>query len=277
MNNLLTKLIDKCTAVRTLCIRGLGNISSLGKEEVQKHSTTILSAMMAGLDDKDDLNDDITLESMNGLTKIIALIDENNVRPILINILLRIRPCFEKDKPTIRASAYILFGELARFGKGPSKDPYMEQIHSNFVSFVLHLNEQDDRVKKACKYALKQVGPLIESSSVNDLFQSTLIETRSLHYGEFINDLAKLLVTEFPDKVSFYIMNSVSNFKSPWVEIRSNSVLFAGYLLGHLNKDKQSVLSKEHISNALIKLLKEDSAPQVRQKAAEAISLLSEF
>ncbi len=66
------------------------------KPKVQKHSTTILSAMMAGLDDKDDLNDDITLESMNGLTKIISLIDESNVRPILINILLRIRPCFEK-------------------------------------------------------------------------------------------------------------------------------------------------------------------------------------
>ena len=44
-------------------------------------------------------------------------------------------------------------------------------------------------------------------------------------------------------------MNNVSNFKSQWTEIRSNSVLFAGYLLGHLHKDKQSVLSKEHISN----------------------------
>jgi hypothetical protein len=96
MNSLLSKLIDPHIPVRTFCIRGLGNISSLGKNEVQKHSTTILSAMMAGLDDKDDLNDSITLESMNGLTKIIALIDESNVRPILINILLRIRPCFEK-------------------------------------------------------------------------------------------------------------------------------------------------------------------------------------
>lgn len=96
MNSLLTKLIDQCHLVRTLCLRGLGNMSSLGNEQVQKNSTTILSAMMAGLDDKDDLNDDITLESMNGLTKIIAHIDENNVRPILINILLRIRPCFEK-------------------------------------------------------------------------------------------------------------------------------------------------------------------------------------
>ena len=278
MNNLLSKLIDTYTPVRTLCIRGLGNIASLGKEEVQKHSTTILSAMMAGLDDKDDINDDITLESMNGLTKIIALIDENNVRPILINILLRIRPCFEKDKGTIRASAYLLFGELARFGKGPSKDPYMEQIHSNFVSFILHLNESDENVIKACKSVLRSVGPLIESNQVNDLFQTGLIDNKSsFHYGEFLNDLAKLLANEFPEKISFYIMNSVSNFKSQWTEIRCNAVLFAGFMLGHLSKDKQSLLSKEHITNALIKLLREDPSPSVRQRAAEAISLLSEF
>ena len=59
-------------------------------ETISKCQTAIMDIMM------DDLNDDITLESMIGLTKIIALIDENNVRPILINILLRIRPCFEK-------------------------------------------------------------------------------------------------------------------------------------------------------------------------------------
>ena len=249
MNSLLSKLIDQHIPVRTLCIRGLGNISSLGKEEVQKHSTTILSAMMAGLDDKDDINDDITLESMNGLTKIIALIDESNVRPILINILLRIRPCFEKEKSTIRTSAYTLFGELARFGSGPSKDPYMEQIHSNFVSFILHLNEEDEMVKKSCKLVLKKSGQLIQSELINELFQRCLLEKKQLHYGEFINDLSKLLVTEFPEKISFYIMNSVSNFKSQWTEIRSNAVLFAGYMLGHLDRESQSVLSKEHITN----------------------------
>ncbi len=72
-------------------------------------------------------------------------------------------------------------------------------------------------------------------------------------------------------------MNSVSNFKSQWPEIRSNAVLFSGYLLGNLNKDKQSVPSKEHITNALIKLLKEDQSPIVRCKAADAISLLHDF
>ena len=74
MNSLLTKLIDSCILVRTLCIRGLGNISNQGTEPVQRHSTTILSAMMAGLDDKDDISDDITHESMNSLAKIITLI-----------------------------------------------------------------------------------------------------------------------------------------------------------------------------------------------------------
>lgn len=74
MNSLLTKLIDTCTRVRTLCIRGLGNMASLGAEPVQRHSTTILSAMMAGLDDRDDLSDDITHESMTSLAKIITLI-----------------------------------------------------------------------------------------------------------------------------------------------------------------------------------------------------------
>lgn len=74
MNSLLTKLIDSCALVRTLCIRGLGNMASLGTEPVQRNSTTILSAMMAGLDDKDDLSDDITHESMTSLAKIINLI-----------------------------------------------------------------------------------------------------------------------------------------------------------------------------------------------------------
>lgn len=49
-------------------------------------------------------------------------------------------------------------------------------------------------------------------------------------------------------------MNSVSNFKSQWTEIRCNSVLLAGYLLGHLSKEQQALLSKEHISNGNINI-----------------------
>ncbi|CAH1780505.1 unnamed protein product, partial [Owenia fusiformis] len=67
MNSLLGRLVDTNHVVRMLCIRGLGNIASLGHQQVQKYATTILSAMMAGMDDKDDVEDDITLEAMEGL------------------------------------------------------------------------------------------------------------------------------------------------------------------------------------------------------------------
>ena len=75
--------------------------------QLEKYSTTILSAMMAGMDDKDDLEDEITLESMSGLAKILAKLDENNVRQILINICLRIRPCFEKVSATKHKRSYV--------------------------------------------------------------------------------------------------------------------------------------------------------------------------
>ena len=56
----------------------------------------VLSAMMSGMDDKDDVDDSIALEAMNGLSKILAEVSVKDVQAILINIALRIRPCFEK-------------------------------------------------------------------------------------------------------------------------------------------------------------------------------------
>ena len=53
-----------------------------------------------------------------------------------------------QDKPNVRAQAIILFGNLSAFGDGPSKQPFLEQIHSNFVSLLLHLNDPEDEVKK---------------------------------------------------------------------------------------------------------------------------------
>jgi len=56
----------------------------------------VLSAMMSGMDDKDDVDDVITLEAMSSLSKILSQVAEKDIQAILINITLRIRPCFEK-------------------------------------------------------------------------------------------------------------------------------------------------------------------------------------
>ncbi|XP_034336261.2 maestro heat-like repeat-containing protein family member 1 isoform X2 [Magallana gigas] len=276
MNSLLGRLVDSSHKVRMLCIRGLGNIASVGSELVKKYSTTVLSAMMAGMDDKEDPDDDITTEAMSGLSRILCEIEESHIRAILINVSLKIRPCFEKEKPAVRAQAIILFGNLSRFGDGPSKAPFLEQIHSNLVSLLLHLNDPEIEVKKACKFSLRLLGPLMGSEAINNKFQRHLLEDANLIYGEFLNDLAKLMIDDFPDKVNFYVMGCVSFFKSFWPEIKSNAALFVGYLLGNLPEARQNAISKEHVCSALIMLLK-DQTPAVRCRAAEAMSLLYQY
>lgn len=276
MNSLLGRLVDSSHVVRQMCIRGLGNVASIGKTQVQHYSTTVLSAMMAGMDDKEDPEDDITVESMSGLSRVLTEIDESHIRAILINVALRIRPCFEKDKANVRAQSFILFGNLSEFGDGPSKQPFLEQIHSNFVSLLLHLNDPDVEVKKACKYSLRKIGGLIGSDPINTMFQKLLLDDANLHYGEFMNDLSKLIIQDFPEKVNFYVMGCVSFYKSMWSEIKSNAALFTGFLLGNLPEEKQSVISKEHVCAALILLLK-DPTPAVRSAAAEAMSLLDKY
>lgn len=275
-NGLMTKVGDKSHVVRMLCIRGLGNIASIPDEQMKKHTTSVLSLLVLGLDGQDDPNDEITLEAMNGLSKVLAKVEEDSVRAILINISLKIRPCFEKSKAGVRAAAIRLFGHLSKFGEGASKASILEQVHGNIISLLLHLNEADAEVRDASKFALRLLGPLLDSELVNNMFQKFLKEGSNLHYGEFVNDLSKYLIKDFPDKINMYTMNSVGFFKSEWVEIKSNAALFTGFLLTSLPVEKRRAITKDHICGELIRLLK-DPSKIVREKSAEAISMLFEY
>ena len=48
---------------------------------------------------------------------------------------------------------------------------------------------------QGCKYALRLLGPLMGSDAINDKFQKHLLEDANLFYGEFMNDLSKLIVS----------------------------------------------------------------------------------
>lgn len=276
INGLLGRMVDSCHLVRMYCIRGLGNLGSMGKDMVQKYSTTVLSALMSGLDDKDDMNDSITLEAMSGLSRVMSVIDEEDIRSILINVILKIRPCFEKEVPSVRSQAIMLFGNLSRFSGGQSKAAILEQIHTNFVSLLLHLNDAEVDVRKACKFTLRSLSHLLDCPSIEEKFQKHLLDDANLYYGEFMNDIAKLIIKEIPEKINQYLMSCMSFYNSIWAEIRANAAMFSGFLLGNLMKENQSRIPKEHVSTALIDLLK-DPSPHVRGKAAEAMSLLYNY
>uniref|UniRef100_T1JN14 Maestro heat-like repeat-containing protein family member 1 n=1 Tax=Strigamia maritima TaxID=126957 RepID=T1JN14_STRMM len=266
MNSLVNMLIDASTVVRRLSIRGLGHIVELGADEIQKYSTTVLSAMLVGLDDKDDFKGDIALESMGGLSKMLVEIDSGLVAPVLISI----------KRPDVRQAAFKLFGDLSKFAIGESEAGFVEQIQNNLVPLLLHLNDEDKNVIKACKHSLRCVGPLLDCSPVNTMVQRHLIPEGELHYGEFMNDLSKILVTEFSNKIPLYVTSNVMYFKSSWAIIQANAAMFVGYLLCNLPEQVKLQIDREATCTALMLLLKcEDK--QVRIKAAEAMSLLHQY
>src|SRR5271155_5557579 len=80
---------------------------------------------------------------MIAMTKFVARIDADQIGNVLINILVRIRLCFDKDRIPIRTVGFELFGKLAKFGKS---DAFCEQIQSNFVAMLLHANDESDDV-----------------------------------------------------------------------------------------------------------------------------------
>ena len=77
------------------------------------------------------------------------------------------------------------------------------------------------------------------------MFQRHLDPAESLFYPDFLNDLCKHIVslfvmvsllehiyaqqvTDFTDKVNFYIMNAVTFFKSMWSPVKANAALLVG-------------------------------------------------
>ena len=49
---------------------------------------------------------------------------------------------------------------------------------------------------QACKHAMRECAPVVGSEQITVMFQNHLHPDKSLHYGEFINDLTKYLVRE---------------------------------------------------------------------------------
>ncbi|MEQ2200298.1 hypothetical protein XENOCAPTIV_026953, partial [Xenoophorus captivus] len=64
------------------------------------------------------------------------------------------------------------------------------------------------------------------SKQITTMFQNHLHEDKSLHYGEFINDLTKYL--DFPGMLNFYHISVIQFFKSNWPEVRAAAAMFIG-------------------------------------------------
>ncbi|XP_047455118.1 maestro heat-like repeat-containing protein family member 1 isoform X1 [Mugil cephalus] len=268
MNNMMERISDPCCSVRMLAVRGLGNIAVGSPEKVNKYAKELLAAMSSGMEEKDDPGKLITLEAMSGLSKVLLYLDKKNVHLLVVYIFMKIKPFLESENDDIRCASIHLMGNLSKFGSGEAV--FKDQIHNVLVSLLLHLVDPNQQVVKACKYAMRVCAPVVGSEQITAMFQNHLHDDKSLHYGEFINDLTKYLIQDFPGMLNFYHISVVQFFKSSWPEVRAAAAMFIGFLLGNLQEEHFSHLNMATITKGLVMLL-QDPDPVVRVKAAEAM------
>ncbi|KAL2083907.1 hypothetical protein ACEWY4_019425 [Coilia grayii] len=268
MNNMMERISEPCCTVRMLALRGLGNIAMGSPEKVNKYAKELLAAMSAGMEEKDDPGKLITLEAMSGLSKVLLYLDQKNVHLLVVYIFMKIKPFLENESDEIRCAAILLLGNLSKFGT--DEPVFKDQIHNVLVSLLLHLSDPNQQVVKACKYSMRVFAPLVGSEQITSMFQKHLHEDKSLHYGEFINDLTKYLIQDFPNMLNFYHNTVVQFFKSNWADIRASAAMFIGFLLGNLPEELFIHMNMGNITRGLVMLL-QDPDPTVRAKAAEAM------
>uniref|UniRef100_A0A1A8JGS9 Maestro heat-like repeat family member 1 n=1 Tax=Nothobranchius kuhntae TaxID=321403 RepID=A0A1A8JGS9_NOTKU len=268
MNNMMERISDPCSTVRMLAVRGLGNIADGSPEKVNKYAKELLAAMSSGMEEKDDPGKLITLEAMSGLSKVLLHLDKKNVHLLVVYIFMKIKPFLESDNDEIRCASILLMGNLSKFGSG--EQVFKDQIHNVLVSLLLHLVDPNLQVVKACKFAMRVFAPVVGSEHITAMFQNHLHDDKSLHYGEFINDLTKYLIQDFPCMLNFYHISVVQFFKSNWPEIRAAAAMFIGFLLGNLQQEHRCHINTGTITKGLVMLL-QDPDPLVRVKAAEAM------
>uniref|UniRef100_A0AAZ3SRU2 Maestro heat-like repeat-containing protein family member 1 n=1 Tax=Oncorhynchus tshawytscha TaxID=74940 RepID=A0AAZ3SRU2_ONCTS len=229
MNNMMERISDPCCTVRMLAVRGLGNIAVGSPEKVllqELNSSELLAAMSSGMEEKDDPGKRITLEAMSGLSKVLLYLDKKNVQLLVVYIFMKIKPFLESENDEIRCASIMLLGNLSKFGSG--EPVFKDQIHNVLVSLLLHLSDPNLQVVKACKYAMRVCAPVVGSELITTMFQNHLHEDKSLHYGEFINDLTKYIIQDFPGMLNFYHITVIQFFKSSWAEVRAGAAMFIG-------------------------------------------------
>ncbi|KAJ8290767.1 hypothetical protein GJAV_G00017250 [Gymnothorax javanicus] len=268
MNNMMERISDPCGTVRMLSIRGLGNIAIGSPEKVNKYAKELLAAMSSGMEEKDDPDKRITLEAMSGLSKVLLYLDKKNVQLLVVYIFMKIKPFLESENDEIRCASIMLLGNLSMFGSG--EPIFKDQIHNVLVSLLLHLSDPSPQVVKACKYAMRVCAPVMGSEQITSMFQNHLLEDKGLHYGEFINDLTKYIIQDFPAMLNFYHITVIQFFKSNWAEVRASAAMFIGFLLGNLPEEYFSQMNMGSLTKGLVQLL-QDPDPVVRAKAAEAM------
>lgn len=274
VDSLVASLESAATApdhtVRAIALRGLRYIAQLPQSEREKHMSSVLASLLEGLEDSTYSR--VSLEAMLSLSTLIPSLNSDTLARIQLPLANRLKPFFEKEEIGLRSGSLRLFGQLyCKDREGQSG--YREHMEGSLVCLLVHLSEPEPSVVKACKYSLREGGPVLNAKKVCAMFQDHLIDDGNLQYEQFVSVLVKSIVEELDYLALNMFTTCLTYMKSNWPAIRGNAALLAGLIYLNLNESMRNEISLDPVSTKLL-LLATDSNPEVRAKAIQAMSLI---
>ncbi|XP_025221159.1 protein maestro isoform X1 [Theropithecus gelada] len=145
---------------RHMAMRGLGTMAREAPDKVRKHKKIVLDLLVYRLYDPVSL--EVIHESMKTLTVVLGKIQGKGLGSFFIDITLQTRTLLDDENDSLRYSAFVLFGQLAAFAGRKWKKFFTGQVKQTRDSLLIHLQDRNPQVAKACKTTFRACSPYLK-------------------------------------------------------------------------------------------------------------------
>ncbi|XP_031378372.1 protein SHOOT GRAVITROPISM 6 isoform X2 [Punica granatum] len=277
LNSLLEQMVealcrhvsDESPTVRRLCLRGLVQIPSL---HILQYTAQVLSVILALLDDMDE---SVQLTAVSCLLMILESAPSDAVEPILLNLSVRLRNLQISMNVKMRTDAFAAFGALSSYGVGAQREAFLEQVHAALPRLVLHLHDDNQTVRQACRNTLKRIAPFFETHEFSVLFSMQAFNSDHRgDYEDFIRNLAKQLSEHLSSRVSTYMASIIQAFDAPWPIIQANAMYLACSILSLSDDQHILAIYYTQVFGMLVGKMSRSADAVVRATCSSALGLL---
>ncbi|XP_054175234.1 protein maestro isoform X3 [Homo sapiens] len=143
-----------------MAMRNLGTMAYEAPDKVRKYKKIVLDLLVYGL--YDPVNLEVIHESMKTLTVVLGKIQGKGLGSFFIDIALQTRTLLDDENDSLRYSAFVLFGQLAAFAGRKWKKFFTSQVKQTRDSLLIHLQDRNPQVAKACKTTFQACSPYLK-------------------------------------------------------------------------------------------------------------------
>ncbi|XP_060029872.1 protein maestro isoform X2 [Erinaceus europaeus] len=150
---------DPSARKRHMAMRGLGTLACESPDKLRKYKKLVLDLLVHGL--YDPMSSEVIHESMKTLSIILNKIQGKGLGSFFIDITLQTRTLLDDENDSLRYSAFVLFGQLAAFAGRKWKKFFTRQVKQTQDSLLIHLQDRNPQVAKACKTTFRACSPYL--------------------------------------------------------------------------------------------------------------------